>query len=145
MCPKNYHFHSKFIITIHIVTVWFNQTDNQHTNVALVADSRIHQPSLTGRTATKKAMLQHNANLQHLRRWQQTAESKTIQIVIIVLMKTWQISFDTNFLNSVLPTSWQLQSLADSASTHSSKQWQQTAGFMKQVGQEAHSRSTSNY
>ena len=44
-------------------------------------------------------------HLQYLRRWQQTAESKTVQIVIIVLMKTWQISFDTNFLNSLLPSS----------------------------------------
>ena len=35
----------------------------------------------------------------------------TVQIVRIVLMKTWKKRFDKNFLNSVLPTSWKLQSL----------------------------------
>ena len=46
-----------------------------------------------------------------------------VKIVRTVLMKTWQIRFDTNFANIVLPTRWTLQSLADSASTHSSKRW----------------------
>ena len=39
-----------------------------------------------------------------------------VKIVRTVLMKTWQIRFDTNFANIVLPTRWTLQSLADSAS-----------------------------
>ena len=166
----------------------------------LVANSRIHKPSLTGRIATKKAMQQHNAMnvhiysicgdgsrqqnprpVSHSRKANINSQPKQkcpenteivckqendkipcdgkkmmdragapndcldVKIVRTVLMKTWQISFDANFPNSVLPTRWKLQSLADSASTHSSKRWQQTAGFMKQVGQVAHSRSTSNY
>ena len=36
-------------------------------------------------------------------------------------MKTWLMSFDMNFPNRVLPTSWKLQSYADCASTHRSK------------------------
>ena len=46
-----------------------------------------------------------------------------VKIVRTVLMKTWQISFDANFTNSVLPTRWKLQSLADSSSTQSLKRW----------------------
>ena len=67
MCPeklslslKIHHYNS------HSDSLVQSNRDNQHTNVALVADSRIHQPSLTGRIATKKAMLQHNAMEGHI-------------------------------------------------------------------------------
>ena len=56
-------FKSKTIQTVQIFD-WQACFDGY--TVALVANSRIHKPSLTGRIATKKAMLRHNAMDVHM-------------------------------------------------------------------------------